>query len=527
MNSYTERKWCLEHLNEPFPDWNEEDLAYCEKQFTESQDFMEKARCAYVLWVFKRKIDFARASVENFLAACDLYFFKGLYKEFEYYLTMAFAFRFAAKLSLALSLTDPLDIISILQKIRSMVKSMDANNEEGRGIYDLMDALASLSDDVYHKKDLKENSDVKSVFSDALKICDGIANRKLDAMEFEWQRSYLGYCALFARLDSGPDQTRAYKIKIAESFVQEAKVRNWPEFVRAIFLNSALKVYSEVGDSQKIEEMQRLIRESMEAAESKGEFKEITAPYEMPLQEIIEKIMPLYKGKQPQEILGLIAKDNSRFSSREDVVQSARKIRKDNPLSSILPRTIIDRGMPQEQLKEEGEIFDFEVARQLDLGAQISDKVQLEIYKELFPEMVTAEDLKRILKNSKNIKASTMKLIEKGLDQHFEGDYVSSIHILVPQIEEILRTFLLGKGKPASIYYPQAEGMQEKLLGGLLDDAEEFVDSRFIEYMRVKLTQKGANIRNKVCHGWIEVEELNEELSWMLIDIILRLSVVS
>ena len=65
-----------------------------------------------------------------------------------------------------------------------------------------------------------------------------------------------------------------------------------------------------------------------------------------------------------------------------------------------------------------------------------------------------------------------------------------------------------------------------KLLGGLLEEADQFLGEDFAEYLRIRLLPEGENIRNKVCHGWMESEKLDEELSLVLLDMILKLSVL-
>ena len=97
----------------------------------------------------------------------------------------------------------------------------------------------------------------------------------------------------------------------------------------------------------------------------------------------------------------------------------------------------------------------------------------------------------------------------------------------MPQIEEIVRTFLVSKGKGTTKYSHAEEGLQEKLLVGLIDQLEGAMDPNFIEYLRVRLTPKASNIRNKVCHGWMEADAFDETLSWTIVDIIFRLSVLS
>ena len=141
--------------------------------------------------------------------------------------------------------------------------------------------------------------------------------------------------------------------------------------------------------------------------------------------------------------------------------------------------------------------------------------------------MLSKDDLVQFISASKVISENSKHIVSQGLDHHFKNEFFASIHILVPQIEEIIRTFLRIKSKGTTKYSHSEEGLQEKLLVGLLDELEGLIDPNFLEYLSVRLTPKASNIRNKVCHGWMEAKAFDETLSWTIVDLILRLGVLS
>jgi hypothetical protein len=130
------------------------------------------------------------------------------------------------------------------------------------------------------------------------------------------------------------------------------------------------------------------------------------------------------------------------------------------------------------------------------------------------------------LRSSKNIAPNSMQILMDGLEHHFRQEYVASIHILVPQVEETIRTLLINHNVTPTKYEPLDEGVQEKLLGGMLPEADEFLGDDFAEYLRIRLLPDGGNIRNKVCHGWMDARNFNEELSTILLGMMLKLSVL-
>jgi hypothetical protein len=122
-------------------------------------------------------------------------------------------------------------------------------------------------------------------------------------------------------------------------------------------------------------------------------------------------------------------------------------------------------------------------------------------------------------------------LISRGITQHFQQDYISSIHILIPQIEVVLRSLLIAKGiiplkldkkkdKPVLI--------NENELGGLLETEHVkcFLGENDTKYMKVKfIDQNGINLRNKVSHGLVNsADDFNHATSYSLIHVIMMLA---
>ncbi len=518
--------WCMLNLNKPFPEWNKEDIDYYAKRYDETRDLMERARYAYVLWVFRKEFKLAESCISDLQSAGELYHSKGWYKQYDRFLTMTFCFEFAARLSLSLDVKAPNDAVSILMKIRPIILSMHSQKEMGRGISDLIEVVARLSEDLRNNRELRENRDVISVFSDVLRVSDEIADKWQQKKEYHWYRSYLNYSVQLNRFLGKPDDAKRIRLKIAEAYQEESGPAT-SEIVRSHLLQRALETYSEEGESKKIEEINRKIRDSTAEMLKKDELKEIkVGPVILDIPKWAAQHVRAYAGMTPEEILRRIVGNKRRFPDKERVRKLVEELKRDYAITFVVQHVVIGRDLPEETLTNEKDIFEFKVSRQFSLESQINEYVQAGILNELFLTLVHPDDLKSFLNTSKNITPNSMKLVEIGIDYHFKKEYFPSIHILIPQIEEILRKILLNKGKPGAKYMPGDEGLQEKLLGGLLDDMEGIADSNFVEYLRVRLTKKGAgsNIRNKVCHGWMESDQFTDTLSWMLIDIILRLS---
>ena len=94
-----------------------------------------------------------------------------------------------------------------------------------------------------------------------------------------------------------------------------------------------------------------------------------------------------------------------------------------------------------------------------------------------------------------------LKLIECGIKRHYERDYVSSIHILIPQIEHTLRKLLEQKG--INTMASTNKDMKYTLLKDLLSNSQEIIGSDFTRHLTLKLADiNSINLRNMVSHSF-------------------------
>ena len=98
---------------------------------------------------------------------------------------------------------------------------------------------------------------------------------------------------------------------------------------------------------------------------------------------------------------------------------------------------------------------------------------------------------------------AVLKLIECGIQRHYEKDYISSIHILIPQVENTLRRLLEQKG--ISVLRSHNQILQYLTLGSQIESSRPILGTDLVEFLRIKLVEDdGINLRNRVCHSIYE-----------------------
>ncbi|MCK4342030.1 MAG: DUF4209 domain-containing protein [Phycisphaerae bacterium] len=117
-------------------------------------------------------------------------------------------------------------------------------------------------------------------------------------------------------------------------------------------------------------------------------------------------------------------------------------------------------------------------------------------------------------------------LLRQGFEAYLQDDHVKAVHVLVPQIEAMLRKLLGNLGQPTSKRMRSTKGvMQEKTLTDILEQ-EPAVAAFFKEngledwhtYLRMFLTDpRGWNLRNRLAHGLMAPHEFSRQVSdWVL-----------
>ena len=118
--------------------------------------------------------------------------------------------------------------------------------------------------------------------------------------------------------------------------------------------------------------------------------------------------------------------------------------------------------------------------------------------------------------------------LAKGLNFFLNKDFFSAAHILIPQIEHILQTLVELQGR-VTYRLDQNGGFQLLTLGAILekDELKNAFDDNLLTYFKLLLTSPlGWNIRNNVCHGLIELEEITESIVNRLFQVLLLLSLL-
>ena len=116
---------------------------------------------------------------------------------------------------------------------------------------------------------------------------------------------------------------------------------------------------------------------------------------------------------------------------------------------------------------------------------------------------ITEEDVRKIVEGSAFIPQNRKEAYLKGLMAGFSDDFLTALHILIPQVENSLRELAVICGEP--VYNLNENGIEElKTMHAVLelDGIKETLDEDFLLSLKTVFCSKfGLNMRNKIAHG--------------------------
>ncbi len=135
---------------------------------------------------------------------------------------------------------------------------------------------------------------------------------------------------------------------------------------------------------------------------------------------------------------------------------------------------------------------------------------------------ISENDLINIVALSGTVPAERVSLVAKGLKAGFEGDFVVALHLLVPQLEHLVRVHLQHYGEKTTT--PDTDGLQREAgLSSLVNlpgmEAVFGTDLAF-EIRALFCERFGPNLRNELAHGLLDAGALQSAESiyaWWLI----------
>ncbi|MDJ0553830.1 MAG: DUF4209 domain-containing protein [Microcoleaceae cyanobacterium MO_207.B10] len=372
----------------------------------------------------------------------------------------------------------------------------------------------------------------------AARLAESSAEKAADLSEsslgWEWARDNWEIKAKWHSIEKDRENEIAALMLSAETYFKEAEYalkNNYPSYTRAsFFLKEAIEAFRNIPGTKeetatgkaRAEEAHKLLVQYQQESMKES----MTISFEpIDFTEEAKKARASVRGKKLQDALFSLA-----FlvvpTKVSELQKEVEQMSKDYLLSSI----------PKDKVNQMGKV----VAKQ---SSEPEAAIKCEMYKEAVKEQkikaiewiepareqinlehsVQLEDFLPILENNPFVPPERVHLFAKGLYAGLTGDFYTSTHILIPQIENSIRYLLERKGVVTSKY---DKGIQdEKNLNKILDLPEInhiFNEDTLFDLKGLLVEHSGSNLRNCMAHGLLDDEDFSSPLMSYLWWVMLR-----
>ncbi|MBA4316565.1 MAG: DUF4209 domain-containing protein [Limnobacter sp.] len=317
---------------------------------------------------------------------------------------------------------------------------------------------------------------------------------------------------------------------LAEVWVKEAVARLSSEqasnMVAASFYENAIQTYRNIPRSERnthraderIAELHKHLSEA--GAKSLDEMGSITSPT-IDITEIVKTAINAVKGKPTLDALAAFA-NIYRGARAEKIREFSEKMLREHPLQALFAATHMSRdgrviakrpgmGLGDANSEEYKATLWAEMVKHygMELGLVVQGDIwpALEVLR--LEHRLHAEDFIAIANRSPIIPPDRKVLMGRALFAGYDNDFVVALHILVPQIEHMVRWHLKAAGVKTTTL--DKDGIEnENGLSTLMEAPEAaqiFGEDLSFELKALFCDAFGPNLRNELAHGLLTDEE--------------------
>ncbi|MCX2851380.1 DUF4209 domain-containing protein [Bacillus sp. KeR2] len=348
-----------------------------------------------------------------------------------------------------------------------------------------------------------------------------------DKSEFELKRKALSVIVSIYNAEKNKELEEEHLIEIAKSYESEG---DWNSVYEENYIiasenyEESMNILLHLGNQKtKVDELKVKIQES----NKKGilNFLKFEQEIKIPTA-ILEPYFKIYNEISDSEIfLANLSIDSNLLPDWQKSIEFARTMENENPLLHLMPKKIFSGNIAIKEVKSDQEKLNYEAIRSFALRYQTCANIFIIKLFEIFKCKFQYPDKEIIdFLNQSELIEKRMPVIGLGIKRYFEEDYIGACHLLIFQIEGILRE-MLGLLKLPTFSYRNNE-MKERLLSDCLDTLKnKGIEKNFIKFLQIFLCENmGDNLRNEFAHGIADIAKMNQVNASLLLLTYLKLS---
>ena len=323
------------------------------------------------------------------------------------------------------------------------------------------------------------------------------------------------------------DEIDAVLLKIGESYVLDADKEGNTNLVKAEFYQLAAKHYANIGEREKVYHLKVKIKDAFKNAESSGEFKTISTTQSVSVEQMEKETKDFFK-ESIEDTFATLSHSIDFVINKEKIMLQATEQAK-NSLYKLVDFGHIEGNRKVFSTQDDDDIVKHLTFQNygIELEVMFSTVVNF-IWTKMIDMGLTVQMVIDRICETEYMDETQKEIIAVGINRFFEDDYVSALHVLVPQFESYFRTFFEWGEFPTTSL--KNNGLQhEQNFNDFLrqDFVREYLDENLlfmIEFVMVE--QLGKNLRNNIAHGLSDIKAFRKNnclivvyLFWLITDI--------
>ncbi len=480
-------------------------IKYYEQRLNETNNLFLKVRYSDFLFEHgNKKITKTKYEISKCLLSCLVEILTYYSDDFNYTSVLA------RLVEVSLLMGDREKLEKAIELIYLKMDEFDYNNEYSY-VYELSKLIREILKSK-HKKIILENHLNKIII-----VLEKAIKNNFEDKNYYLHRVFCEELSQYRKFYLISSERRSeLKKEIGKSYELEAEYQqgrnNKSLLVKANFLEKAMEKYMEIGEREKSNKMKILVKWTYEEYENSNEMNLIRIPIEFPKEEI-DKIIEGFISSDVQISLDKIAYSNDLIPKITVIEDLVDKLSKEFPLQGLISKGLLNDGkkVVETTTEEDNKTINFNsnYMHHLNINVELLLKA---IFDKLISEFeISTEDFMQKFNKWELLDNKNVPFIEHGISRFLEKDYLSALHILVPQFESTVRR-MFSKAGYSTTSIRKGNTQQEVTFNEFLlrDDVKSTLGNDVHKLIQIVMVeQSGLNLRNEIAHGLIELSNIN------------------
>ena len=328
-------------------------------------------------------------------------------------------------------------------------------------------------------------------------------------------------------------RARAFKLRIAQSFEKEAAQRAGEGgLVESVLLQDAIRIYQAIGDGDAVDRLKPGIHGATQRAEEG--LHTVSTEVEFPIAEMrhqVDRLLARGRERSPFAHLQIFALTEGFWLKWSEIARFNAELNEQAPLQALVSKVVLTHdGRPLERPPDADKAREFdEVQRYTELfGLQLRfSGRKAAMLRER--EGWSFDLLMQALATGILFDEEVLQAVAPGIRSFEDGRHWEAVHVLVPQIERIIRKLAKSIGTEVFRYRADTGELHWSSLKALLEDPRvEHVLGKIrpdlARQLRCLLIDpRGWNLRDDLSHGILPPHD-GDKFSFTCVIILLTLA---